>query len=156
MSPSAKFFQFNIGSSISFQLRAGFASISGDRVTPINQPPGQQGELEGSKKRDLESKRPQQADFYEVIDSQPDEPSDSTQRVDPAMISLPEQTVSGTALTPAEVSLDNRDTDQAYYGRIQRKFADRRADYMECIQSYDRKGQKIVGVFDLPTIDLVI
>jgi hypothetical protein len=156
MSPSGKFFQFNIGSSISFQLRAGFASISGDRATTINQPPGQQRELEGSKKRDLESKRPQQADYYEVIDSQPDESPDSTQKIDSAMISLSEQTANGIALTPTEVSLDNRDADQAYYGRIQRKFADRRADYLECIQSYGRKGQKIVGVFDLPTIDLVI
>jgi hypothetical protein len=157
MSPSGKFFRFNIGSTVSFQLKAGFASISRDELQPGNQLNPHQGKkVDGSRRRDLDAEQHQQANFYEIIDLHTDGSPDPTQTTYPATLSLAERTAIRAALESADTSSDNRDTTESYHRKVQRKLADRNAEYMEYIQSYDRNGQKIIGVFELPVIDFVI
>jgi len=158
MSLSGKIFQFNIGSAISFQFRAGFASISYDKSRSGNrQDPQQVEKLEESRKL-VEARQRGQSDFYEVVGSYANESSVPAQRVYPAMIALPERAVERAALMPTESSSGSSGAARAYRRETEarRELANRKSEYIEYIQGYNRHGQKVVGMLELPTIDFVI
>jgi len=156
VSISGKLFQFNIGSNISFQLRANFASLHNNRAQAGNQlDPRQENGLAESNRHADKAKRNKQDHFYEIVGPYVDDPAALAQGANPAMLELPERTVAESALLPAEASSSDRRVAISPHWRAgtQQNLPDSRTGY---IHSYNRHGQTVFADLQIPAVDFVI
>lgn len=156
MSISGKLFQFNIGSNISFQLRANFASIHNNRAQAedhLNQRRGE--ELEKSNRQADKAKWSKQDRFYEVIGPYVNGPAALAQKPTSAMFELPERIVEESALLPTEASSSDRHIARAHQwrGRTQQNLSGRRTEY---IHSYNRDGQTVFATSQTSAVNFFI
>ncbi len=156
MQMSGRFFQFSVGSAVSFQFKAGFTSTYYARQQPENRLKSRhEEELARSKNRGIAARRNEEAPFYEVVGPYSNESAASTRRAAPTTIALPAQASEGIALVPAELPSTDRQIAKAYRKEagVHQKFADGETVY---VHSYNQNGQRVFAMTEIPTIDMVI
>ncbi len=152
-----KSFQFSIGSTVSFQLRAGFTSTYHAKPEQDNQLETQH--REGSarqQKRAAVSRSTKEAPFYEVVGPYSDDSATATHKSVPTTVALPthagEEAKSVPALMPPgehQIALPNR-TGLA----VQQEFLNERPVY---VHSYNHSGQRVFAMTETSTtVDLFI
>lgn len=151
-----KSFQFSIGSTISFQLRAGFTSTYYAKPEQDNQlGPQHREEASRQKKRAIVSRRVKETPFYEVVGPYSDGSATAPSKNVPATIALPVHASEEAKLVPAvipprehQIALPNPAEVE-----IHQKFSDGETAY---VHSYNHSGQRVFAVAETSTIDLVI
>ena len=153
MSISGKLFQLNIGSNISFQFRANFASLHNNRAQTGNQlDPHRAEELEESNRRVDKGKRNEKDRFYKVVGPDVD---DLEQKADSSTLMLPERANEKAALMPAEASSGDRSVakSQRWSGRTQQSLPGGQTGH---IHSYNRQGQTVFAALRTSAVNFVI
>lgn len=156
MSISGKLFQLNIGSHISFQLRADFASVHHNRTQLRNQlDPRQMEEFEESNRRVSKANKSEKDRFYEIVGPYTDDPSALGQRPDSSMLALPERTGEKAALSLTKALSGDRRVARINHwsGRTQQSLSDGQIEY---IHSYNRQGQTVFADLRTSAVDFVI
>ena len=150
-----KSFQFSIGSTVSFQLRAGFTSTYHAKPEQDNQlKPQHREESARQKKRAIVSRNVKETPFYEVVGPYSDGSATAPYKSVPATIALPtratEEAKSIPALMPPsehQIALPN-----SVAVEVQQKFLDEEV----YVHSYNHSGQRVFAMAETSTIDLFI
>lgn len=156
MSISGKLFQFNIGSNISFQFKANYASIHNNRAQAGDHPNQRRAEeLDKSDRPADKAKWNKQDRFYEVIGPYVNGPAALAQKPNSAMFELPERTVEESALMPTEASSSDGHIASAHQwgGRTQQNLSRGRSEY---IHSYNKQGQTVFATSQTSVVDFFI
>ena len=151
---SGRSFQFSIGSTLSFQFRAGFASTYYARPQADDQLKSHHAqEVTRAKSHSVEAISNEDSDFYEVVGPYSDDSITYTHKGAPATIALP----ASTNNKPVSAEILSRDGHFAgSYGNESRNyqgFIGREKAYMH---SYNHNGRGVYPVMEASTIDLVI
>ncbi len=149
MQMSGRYFQFSVGSAVSFQFKAGFTSTYYDRQQTENRlKPGHEEEFARSKGRVIETRKNEEAPFYEVVGPYSNGSAASTRRAAPTTIALPAQASEEIALVSAELLSTNRQI-----AGVNQESADGEMVY---VHSYNQNGQRVFAMTETPTIDMTI
>ena len=156
MSISGKLFQLNIGSNISFQFRANFASLHNNRAQAGNQlDPRRVERLEEASRRVDKGKRNEKDRFYEVVGPYVDDPAALGQNPASSALMLPERANEKASLLPAEAASGDRSVagTQRWSGRTQQSLSGGKAVH---IHSYNRQGQTVFADLRTSAVNFVI
>ena len=156
MSISGKLFQLNIGSNISFQFRANFASLHNNRAQAGNQLDSRRAEeLEESSRRVDKGKRSEKDRFYEVVGPYVNDPAALGQKSDSSGLMLPERANEKAALLPTEALFHDHSIarSQKWSGRTQQSLP---GGQTGSIHSYNRQGQTVFADLRTSAVNFVI
>jgi len=156
VSISGKLFQLNIGSNISFQFRANFASLHNDRAQAGNQLDSRRAErLEETSRRVDKGKRSEKGSLYEVVGPYVGDPAALGQKPDSSTLMLPERVNEKAALLPAEATSRDRSVarSQRWSGKTQQSLSGGQAVH---IHSYNRQGQTVFADLRTSAVNFVI
>jgi len=150
-----KSFQFSIGSTVSFQLRAGFTASYYSKPQQDDQLESQHEELAKPSKRAIVSRRVKETPFYEVVGPYSDGSATSPHKNAPATVALPAHASEEAALAPAVIPPEEHQIVQSYRKEVEvhQKFSDGETVY---VHSYNQSGQRIFAMVETSTVDLVI
>lgn len=150
-----KSFQFSIGSTVSFQLRAGFTSTYHAKPEQDNQlEPQHREESARQQKRAIMSRRVKETPFYEVVGPYSDGAATSPYKNALATIALPTHASAEAKSIPAlippsehQIALPN-----SAEVEVQQKFLDDEV----YVHSYNHSGRRVFAMAETSTIDLFI
>ena len=153
---SGRSFQLNIASSLSFQLRTGFAAVR-HAPNPENRLEQRQAETANELRENAtDAEWDRQSPFYEAVGPYAAAASTTPQKAGPAaMTALPPHSNNKVALKPAEpasgnyypAALPQRSTQE------RREFAEGQPAYTH---SYRRNGQRVFMMTQTPAVDFFV